>query len=120
RLLALQLHIHVSRPVRVRLDRKPRPLDAERREKLDLALVRSPLRNDLLHPPEDDPAVFAFQLDRYDTEPRLQADTIAIARLRDDECASEHRVPRERQLASRCEDADADVALPLRGQDKDR
>ncbi len=110
----------MKRSVGVCLDGKARPLDVERREQLALALVAIPAGNHLLHPPEDDPAVLALQLDRDDPEPRLESHGVSIQRLAGDERATEHRMPGERQLLAWREDPNPDISVLLWRQDEDR
>ena len=72
---------------------------------------RLPRGERLLHPAEDDPRPFALELDRHDAGARLEPDHDLRQRPAEHERAAERRVPRERQLARRGEDADPHVRV---------
>ena len=120
RLLTLQLDVDVPGPVRVELDGQPGALDADRGEELRLSFVWPPLRHGLLHPPERDPAVGAFELDGDRPEAGLERHALQSALLADDERAAERGMAGERELLHRCEDPDPGVAVVLGRQHEDR
>ena len=79
----------------------------------------SPRRQRLLHPAEADPRAFALELDRHDARARLDPQHDRLHRPAEHERRAERRVPGERQLGLRREDADPHVgALGLRRSTK--
>ena len=120
-LLRGQHDVRVPDAVVVHLDRKLRGGDAERREHLVRALVRLDGRDGLRHPAEDDPSgLVSLELDRDDAVARLERDHAQLQRRAEDERGSEARMPGERNLVSRREDADANGAAFPRRQHEDR
>src|SRR5207247_10136910 len=80
--LALQLDVDVKRAVRIGLDGKSRALNTERPEQLLLALVGTPVRDRLLHAPEDDASGLALQGDRDHAQSRPQLHGAGTERFR--------------------------------------
>ena len=84
------------------------------------ALVWLDGRHGLRHPPEDDPpGLVPLELDRDDAVARLERDHAQLQRRAEDERGAEARVPGERNLVPRREDADADGAAFARRQHED-
>src|SRR5262249_46098704 len=112
---ATQLDEHVQRTVRVGLDREARARHADRREQLARALILAPAWHQLLHPPEADPAARALELHGDGAKAGLQADRVSIESVGEDDRATEHGVPGERELVARCEDAHSRITAALGG-----
>jgi hypothetical protein len=105
---------HVSDPVVVHLHGKLRALYTERREQLRLAAERLDGRDGLRHAAEDDAGAVALERDRHETRTGLEPDLVELERRSENESGSERRMPGERELDGRSEDAHACGPLALR------
>ena len=115
-----QAHVHVAHAVVVELDRELGALDADRGEQRLRVVERLDRRERLRHPPEHDPRTLALEQDGNDAGARLEQDLDELQRAAEHERGAERRMPGERDLDRRREDAHARVPAVLGRIDEHR
>jgi hypothetical protein len=110
----------VGRPVVVLDDRQRRARQAERLQQLGCASEGTLLGHWLLHPAEHGARALALEPDRNHSLSRLEPDLVALQRAAKHEGGAQNRMPGERQLLRRREDAELGLAAGLGREDEHR